>query len=603
MSGATILEVFPSYALEEILRRNGVKTVFQPVVDLFGAKIWGYEALSRGIPPMDSPTELFDAADRFGKLWELEQMCRDRAMDRMSSVIDSEDKRFFINVTPTVFLDDRFPESFNGFVVERCGISASRVVIELTEREEVSDYGKLSRRVEGMKEQGFRIAIDDMGSGHSGLLMLASCIPDYIKLDMGLVRDIHEEPRKQHIVRSLIGLASQVESRIVAEGVETWEELETLMRLGIRFVQGFLFALPSEGPAELSDEFRERVQSIWKELQQREGENLDGLLSLTTRAKAMQKNECSCKELWYLMKNTAEFDHVVVLDGAKPVGLITRNDFAAKMGGAYGFHLFQNRPIEEAAKRNFLSVSHSCSVRLLSRLAMERCPEDIYDPVAVVDARGGYLGTVTMKQVIARSAEIEVRQALTCNPLSGLPGNQDIQRWISCAQQGGGAFSLIYADLDRFKEYNDTYGFVEGDELIKLTASVLQEGLMELGCRAMVGHVGGDDFVAVISGPLPEDYLDAICREFDRRKLVHFKDEDVRTGGYSSTDRKGEVCRVPLVTLSLAVLDSDRLGDSLHPARIAEIAASLKHMAKRRTSELGKSAWVQERRSYSTSEG
>jgi hypothetical protein len=59
---------------------------------------------------------------------------------------------------------------------------------------------------------------------------------------------------------------------------------------------------------------------------------------------------------------------------------------------------------------------------------MERCPEDIYDPVAVVDARGGYLGTVTMKQVIARSAEIEVRQALTCNPLSGLPGNQDIQR-------------------------------------------------------------------------------------------------------------------------------------------------------------------------------
>ncbi len=593
-----VFDLYPCSPLEDLLCREGVRTVFQPIVDLFGGQVWGYEFLSRGCPPFESATTLFSVAEKHGRLWELEELCRSRALSSLPQVIDSEEKRVFINVTPSVFMDDRFPSSFNGFIVENSGIRASQVIIELTERQEIADYGSLTKRVEEMKEQGFRIAIDDLGAGHSGLIMLASCIPDYIKLDMGLVRDIHGEPRKQHIVRSLVSLASQVESRIVAEGVESWEELETLMRLGIRFVQGFVFARPSDGPGELSDAQKERVQSIWRDLQQREGELPDGLLSMTTRAKGFQRQEMSCKDLWYLMKNTPEFDHGVVLDGKKPVGLITRNDFSSKMGGAFGFHLFQNRPLEAVAKTDFLSVGHSCSIRLLSRLAMERCPEAIYDPVVVVDTRGHYMGTVTMKQVISRSAELEVRQALTCNPLSGLPGNQDIQRWISCVQRSESPFTLLYADLDRFKEYNDTYGFLQGDGLIKLTAQVLQDGLMELGERASLGHVGGDDFVGVVTGELPGDCLDLICKEFDRRRLEFFKEEHIRDGFFASENRKGEVCKVPLVTLSLGVIESERLGELTHPARIGEIAASLKHRAKQLTAEIKRSAWVQERRDH-----
>lgn len=589
--------------MDNVVYCEEVSTVFQPVVDLFGGQVWGYEFLSRGRPPVESACDLFDRAERLGTLWELEELCRSSTLNVLSEVIDSEDKRVFINVTPSVFLDDRFPASFNGFVVERRGIRASQVVIELTERQEVSDYGLLARRVEEMKEQGFRIAIDDLGAGHSGLIMLASCIPDYIKLDMALIRDIHEEPRKQHIVRSMVGLASQVESRIIAEGVETKQELETLMRLGIRFIQGYLFARPSYQPYDLSTFQRNMVQSIWDDLQASEGEAPDGLLSMTTRARAMQRDELSCKDLWYVMKNTPEFDHGVVLDGKTPVGLVTRNDFASKMGGAYGFHLFQNRPVEAAAKKNFLSVGHSCSIRHLSKLAMERCPDAIYDPVVVVDTRGHYMGTVTMKQVIARSAEIEVRQALTCNPLSGLPGNQEIQRWISRCKGCDSPFALIYADLDRFKEYNDTYGFIEGDGLIKLTASVLQDGFSELGSRVSLGHVGGDDFVAVVTGNLPEGCLDSICREFDRRKRDFFHQEDWERGFFCSINRKGENCNVSPVTLSLAVIDKENLGWDIHPAKMSEIAASLKHRAKQLTYETGRSGWVQERRFHGSETG
>ncbi len=589
--------------MDDVIYCEGVSTVFQPVVDLFGGQVWGYEFLSRGRPPVESASELFDRAERMGVLWELEELCRDSTLKTLPRVIDSEERRVFVNVTPSVFLDERFPSSFNRSIVEQMGVRSSQVIIELTERQEVSDYGLLSRRVEQMKEQGFRIAIDDLGAGHSGLIMLASCIPDYIKLDMALIRDIHEEPRKQHIVRSMVGLASQVESRIIAEGVETRQELETLMRLGIRFVQGYLFAKPSCEPFEVSHSQRDMVQSIWDGLQASEGEAPDGLLSMTTRARAMQREEICCKDLWYVMKNTPEFDHGVVLEGKKPVGLVTRNDFASKMGGAYGFHLFQNRPVEAGAKKNFLSVGHSCSVRHLSRLAMERCPEDIYDPVVVVDTRGHYMGTITMKQVIARSAEIEVRQALTCNPLSGLPGNQEIQRWISRCKGCDSSFALIYADLDRFKEYNDTYGFIDGDGLIKLTASVLQEGFSELGSRVSLGHVGGDDFVAVVTGNLPEGCLDSVCREFDRRKRDFFHQEDWERGFFSSVSRKGEVCKVSPVTLSLAVIEKDNLGKDLHPAKISEIAACLKHRAKQLTYETGRSGWVQERRFHGDSLG
>jgi diguanylate cyclase (GGDEF)-like protein len=229
---------------------------------------------------------------------------------------------------------------------------------------------------------------------------------------------------------------------------------------------------------------------------------------------------------------------------------------------------------------------------------MGRLPEDLYDPVLVTDDAGGLRGIVTIRQLIQRSNELEVQWATGANPLTGLPGNPMIQRWIQEAIAHP-PFSLVYADLDRFKEYNDRYGFVMGDEVIRFTARLLSEELSALSPRAQLGHLGGDDFVIVCGGLVVEQALERICRVFDEARLARFDPIDRERGFFVASDRRGRRVEVPLVTLSLAVIDSRHLAGDIHPAHLAQIAASLKARVKGITEAGRRSGFAFERRTVS----
>jgi len=172
-----------------------------------------------------------------------------------------------------------------------------------------------------------------------------------------------------------------------------------------------------------------------------------------------------------------------------------------------------------------------------------------------------------------------------------------IRRWIQDALASP-LFSIVYADLDRFKEYNDRYGFVLGDEMIRFTARILGKNLAGLSSGgARLGHLGGDDFVLVCAGLVDEAVLEAICMTFDAARLESFDPEDRDRGFFVSTDRRGQQVEVPLVTLSLAVIDSRRLRGDVHPAELAQLASSLKARVKGITEIDRRSAFVFERRS------
>ena len=136
--------------------------------------------------------------------------------------------------------------------------------------------------------------------------------------------------------------------------------------------------------------------------------------------------------------------------------------------------------------------------------------------VLVVDSAGLLVGTVTIKNLIRRSVDLQVRSAQGANPLTGLPGNRAIQRWIETARAMPD-LAVVYADLDRFKEYNDCYGFLMGDEMIRLSARVLTR-LTAAAPTPRLGHVGGDDFVAVFPGGIDLEAVDRACVEFDENK-------------------------------------------------------------------------------------
>ncbi|MCC6466201.1 MAG: GGDEF domain-containing protein [Planctomycetes bacterium] len=575
-----------------------VRPVFQPIVNVFTGSTVGYEVLSRRAGTGEGYDILLQRAQRLGIVWELERACRLAALRRISTLPEPlRNERYFLNVSPAMLGDARFAETFSPRALADFGIQLSNIVIELTEKHSITDYELFEEALRQYTNHGFNIALDDFGSGHSGLMTLISSRPHYLKLDMGVTRNVHQHPYKQAVVRSLSSLAASVGALLVAEGIESWDELEMLVRLGVRYGQGFLLGRPEETPTEIEFGFRRRLG----QLAQRYGEassNLDeSVRRLMIRCETLPVGGTTTEELVRVFRRNPSLDHVVFLKGDKPHGLMTRDHLFQVTGWRYGYALFERKPADLVSKRSVLVVQSDMPVITLARLAMDRVRQDLYDPILVVDTDGAFLGTVTLKQLLSRSVELELQVAHDSNPLTNLPGNRTIQKWLKETLELP-EYTVVYADLDHFKEYNDTYGFVLGDDMIRLASRVLEENLRGLAAEARLGHVGGDDFVVVARAAVSPEALARICREFDEKKLDLFNALDRDQRWFAATDRAGKSTRVPLTTLSLAVIGNDRLDQKPHPALLAQIAASLKKRVKGETKARGQSGYCFEQRRH-----
>mgnify|MGYP000894744392 FL=1 len=215
--------------LEDIIRTENIRTVFQPIVSLLNGDILGYEALSRGPAgsPLERPDMMFKAAEEHNMIWELEYLCRLKALEKAKNIVPS--KMLFINVDPKIINDEKFKSGFTKEFIEKSGINAANIIFEITERTCIEDYKTFKKSIDNYINQGFRIAIDDTGSGYSGLKMLAETHPHYIKLDMDLIRNIDKKALNQALVKALLEFANSSNMKIIAEGIETPDELNTFL--------------------------------------------------------------------------------------------------------------------------------------------------------------------------------------------------------------------------------------------------------------------------------------------------------------------------------------------------------------------------------------
>lgn len=255
-------------ALDELLvaiDETFIEPVFQPIVDLRLGQPLGYEILSRGPHPFRDPIALFDRARDLSVTWELERACRRAALHALASLPLSLrlSSLFFINISPDVLNDPRFVTGFTLAALQELGIRRDNVVIEITERVTIIDYARFEEAIRHYARQKFRIALDDFGSGHSGLLTLIRCEPQFLKLDMAVTRGVDRDRYKQKIVTSVVALADNVGATLIAEGVETEGELETLRALGVNYAQGFLLGRPAPVEAlQVTDSVRVPAHSL-----------------------------------------------------------------------------------------------------------------------------------------------------------------------------------------------------------------------------------------------------------------------------------------------------------------------------------------------------
>ncbi|MEM6732205.1 MAG: EAL domain-containing protein, partial [Myxococcota bacterium] len=231
--------------VRDILVNDRLSILFQPIVDLGGNHVCGYEALARGPieTPVQAPRDLFNLARSANLLGELWMSCIDRTILRADAC--PSDRSLFINVTPSLLHDDYIQSCLAR--AEEVGMGADRFVLELSEQIAVRNYEMLRKKLEGPRERGVRIAIDDLGTGYSNLNQIMRLQPDFLKIDMSLVRDVHADKAKQALIESLTRVAESLGSTVIAEGIEHREERDTLAELGVELAQGFFYAQPEDG--------------------------------------------------------------------------------------------------------------------------------------------------------------------------------------------------------------------------------------------------------------------------------------------------------------------------------------------------------------------
>jgi EAL domain-containing protein (putative c-di-GMP-specific phosphodiesterase class I) len=213
---------------------------YQPIVSWSLRRTVAYEALLRTRQPvLASPTAMIDAAERLRRMPDLGAEIRRASAAAVARLLP--DQLLFVNLHPHELADDRLfaPDA-------PLSVIARRVVLEVTERALVQDMGELRARIGRLRAMGFRLAVDDLGAGYSGLSSLAQVEPEVVKLDMTLVRGIDTEPTKRKVVRAVCALGRDMGIQVVAEGVETATERDALVELGCDLLQGYYFARPAE---------------------------------------------------------------------------------------------------------------------------------------------------------------------------------------------------------------------------------------------------------------------------------------------------------------------------------------------------------------------
>jgi EAL domain-containing protein (putative c-di-GMP-specific phosphodiesterase class I) len=214
---------------------ESLSIVFQPIVDTHSRNIFAYEALVRS--KSGAPNYILDVAERLAELPILGRSIRAAVAKDLANA--PANASVFVNVHPSDLLDD---ELFSG--TAPLARYSKRVVLEITERASLDQIKDAAARMQELRMLGYRIALDDLGAGYAGLTSFAQLEPDIVKLDLALVRNIHAEPLKERMVTTLIRLFKELDKRIVAEGVETAEERDALIKAGCELQQGYLFARP-----------------------------------------------------------------------------------------------------------------------------------------------------------------------------------------------------------------------------------------------------------------------------------------------------------------------------------------------------------------------
>lgn len=533
--------------LVDMLATERFTSHFQPIVAMQDTtQIYGYESLLRGLDEQGNlvmPGPILDQAAESGLLPQLDRIARLSAISQASQ--HQLAGHIFINFVPTALYDPVSCLRSTVEAIDRAGIAHERIVFEVVESDNPQNLDHLRTVLSFYRDAGFLIALDDLGSGYSGLNLLHQLRPDFIKLDMGLIRDVHQDLYKASITEKLLEIAQKLDIQTVAEGIECIEELNWLRDRGATFAQGYLIAKPSAVPVTITPHFdvNQSGQTAVSPIQlsqqvqhQSEAERI--VASVTQRIR-------QSLELDEILQTTADevrqlfnVDRVVIYRFEPDwSGLVAVESLAEGCPSILGIQVmdtcFQSTHAAYYQQGNTRAIADitaadlaPCHVELLRSLQIRA---NLVVPILQQEKLWGLLiahqcthtrqwqqSEVNLFNQLASQAAIAIQQSELYLKLQ--QANQELQRlaasdgltkvanrrcfddtlqaeWQRLAREQA-PLSLILCDIDCFKLYNDTHGHLAGDDALRQIARAIAHTLQRPA--DLVARYGGEEFAIIL---------------------------------------------------------------------------------------------------------
>jgi EAL domain-containing protein (putative c-di-GMP-specific phosphodiesterase class I)/GGDEF domain-containing protein len=571
-----------SGALSRLLVEKSLHGVFQPIISMGDGSCYAHEALIRGPGnlPLHSPDVLLAAARRENLLIEFEIAC---IRQQISQWVEAgAPGRLFLNLSASTLVQvfERFDAAQIAAAIAELGLRPSLLVLEITEHEHVADVARLRDSVQKLHAAGLALALDDFGDGRSSLRLWSELAPDIVKIDKYFTRELSKHGKKVQTLRALLQIADTFGTTLVAEGIETGEDLRLVRDLGISLGQGYLLGRPSAEPLrELSAEpaqiIRDRRIAVMP--QQRTASSPARLRELNVVDVEPIVPDTTNDRVAALFHANPHWHAIAIVEGATPIGLVNRQTFMDRYSKQFFKELYGRKPCVAFANMTPRLVERDQSLAELTAILTSQDQRYLSEGFIVTE-RGRYVGLGTSEQLVRNVTESRIEAARHANPLTFLPGNIPISEHIGRLLASGADFVACYADLSDFKPFNDLYGYWQGDEAIKLAASVITRHCDS--AADFVGHVGGDDFVVLFQSADWQQRCERMVADFAERVPGLYDDAARAARGIRVEDRHGVERFFAFTALYVgAVRASDAAFTSAE--QVAGAAARAKQTAKR----------------------
>jgi len=541
---------------------------FQPIVCIHSGNIYGVEALLRGVDKIgfNSIADFFDTAYQENILYTLDLALREKVIGKFTCLKNYDKIKLFINIDNRLFAMHDFSRGNTQKLLEKFNLNKEMLCFEISEQHAISDAFMFEKVLTHYKNESFSIAVDDFGVGVSGFQMLYRSTPEFIKIDRFFIDSIHKDAKKKMLVKSIVQLSIQLGITVIAEGIETEKEVLVCKELGCHLAQGYFVQRPQVDINEILSCYEHITKAIHPHL----GKNRQQIKTYIEKIDPIIVTDSMDAVLERFKKSRDPAIPIINSEG-KPLGILDEEKLKSFISSPYGRSLLINETSKIPKIKKYVIPYAVVDINSNMNQIVE-CFSNYKEAKGIIITRAmKYYGFLSASNIISIINERNLVSARDQNPLTRMPGNHHIDRYINEILVENRRAVMSYFDLNNFKAYNDTYGFKQGDHVIQLFADILNKNLPD---HFFKGHIGGDDFFA---GVLVDDEsiegivekINFIINKFKQDVLQMYDKKDREEGYIVAKDREGKEKKFDLLSVSAVVIciyetSQNRSMDFLH---------------------------------------